>query len=103
MDNKDIADLDCDVRVVHLSYFLLDVRYKLCEPLELVCAQCYKKYVFPGVTEILSLIATPKGTSSPAAACPDPLMCDQCNQSGGLNRVSPAMLANQVVVLANLN
>lgn len=93
-------DMD-SARLTSASMLEDDDRYKLCEPLELVCAQCYKKYVFPGVTEILSLIATPKGTSSPAAACPDPLMCDQCNQSGGLNRVSPAMLANQVKLRAD--
>lgn len=90
-------ELDCYCSVAYV-FHLLVIRYKLCEPLELVCAQCFKKYAFTGVSEILASRATSNETPSTGAACPDPLMCAECNRSGGLNRVSPAMLANQVLI-----
>lgn len=94
--------LDTDsARLTSASMLEDDDRYKLCEPLELVCAQCFKKYAFTGVSEILAARATPNETPSTSAACPDPLMCVECNKSGGLNQVSPAMLANQVKLRAD--
>lgn len=90
-----LRSLFCSLRV---PLHLLDGRYKNCEPLELVCAQCYKRYAFAGVIDILASLATPSNGSSTSAGSPDPLMCPDCNRSGGLNQISPAMLANQVVL-----
>jgi hypothetical protein len=84
-----------EVSFISFNFLLLN-RYKLCEALELVCAQCYKKYAFAGVSEILTARATPNGTPSTSAACPDSLICAECNRYGGFKRISLAMLANQV-------
>lgn len=94
--------------VVAVVFFLMCLscsfnRYKFCEPLEVICQQCYKTYPFLGVSGILAARSTPNETasssSSTSAACPDPLMCPECNRTGGLNRITPPMLANQVPIL----
>ncbi|KAG0614550.1 hypothetical protein M758_6G185500 [Ceratodon purpureus] len=102
LQRQSATTIDTDsARLTSASMLEDDDRYKLCEPLELVCAQCYKKYAFAGISEILAARATSNETPSTSAACPDPLMCTECNRSGGLNRMSPAMLANQVKLRAD--
>ncbi|KAL2611548.1 hypothetical protein R1flu_023240 [Riccia fluitans] len=70
-----------------------DDRYRHCEALQLVCPQCTKRYHFCGVSRML----TPNQPgSSDQLGLDDPLRCPQCNQVGSLQRLSAAMLANQV-------
>ncbi|KAL3682848.1 hypothetical protein R1sor_000870 [Riccia sorocarpa] len=70
-----------------------DDRYRHCEALQLVCPQCTKRYQFCGVSRLL----TPSQPgSSELLVSDDPLRCLQCNQVGSLQRLSTAMLVNQV-------
>ncbi|KAJ7530423.1 hypothetical protein O6H91_14G003600 [Diphasiastrum complanatum] len=86
-----------------------DERYCRCKPLRLVCPQCTNPYQFPGLSTIItesisdkveskeSGSKVPGNTVSPQDTLSiDPLRCHKCLEEGGLARLTPSMLANQV-------
>ncbi|BBN16162.1 DNA polymerase alpha subunit A [Marchantia polymorpha subsp. ruderalis] len=70
-----------------------DDRYRHCEALQLVCPQCTRRYQFSGVGRMVSPNLQ---DSSEHPVSDDPLRCPQCSHGGSMQRLSPAMLANQV-------
>jgi DNA polymerase alpha subunit A len=72
-----------------------DDQYRHCEPLELVCLDCCKRYAFEGVSKLLTAPTTASDSEHN-----DPLKCPACREAGGLKRSSPAMFANQVKLRA---
>ncbi|KAH7429421.1 hypothetical protein KP509_09G047200 [Ceratopteris richardii] len=82
-----------------------DDRYRHCDPLSLICPSCLNRYDFPGIWRIMeisredvegntSLDESKTGLSTPLPE--DYLQCTKCRNTQNAQKLSSAMLANQL-------